>query len=119
MNDSNARTRLFTGGLHTVINENNLILAFVRPRFLLTSQAMRWWYHAPNLMTASYKRFCHTQLNAEVEEMLTGLKRRFTLLGVADPEMAIVDNCCHVKNAFRRVFPDIAVLLDVWHFLMR
>lgn len=66
-----------------------------------------------------FQRFCQTQLNAEIEEMLTGLKRRFALLGVADPEMAIVDNCCHVKNAIRRVFPDISVLLDVWHFMMR
>lgn len=29
VNDSNARTKLFTGGLHSVINEDNLILAFV------------------------------------------------------------------------------------------
>ncbi|OJT04576.1 hypothetical protein TRAPUB_4846 [Trametes pubescens] len=52
VDDNQARKRLFTGGLHTVINENNLILAF---------------------------RFCQTQLNAEIEEMLGGLKRRYMI----------------------------------------
>ncbi|EIW64988.1 uncharacterized protein TRAVEDRAFT_159779 [Trametes versicolor FP-101664 SS1] len=33
--------------------------------------------------------------------------------------MATVDNCCHVKAAILKVFPDISVCLDVWHFMMR
>ncbi|KAH9855088.1 hypothetical protein C2E23DRAFT_725157 [Lenzites betulinus] len=33
--------------------------------------------------------------------------------------MATVDNCCHVKATIHKVFPDISVCLDVWHFMMR
>ncbi|OBZ68323.1 hypothetical protein A0H81_11830 [Grifola frondosa] len=33
--------------------------------------------------------------------------------------MAVVDNCCHVRNAIQREFPEISVVLDVWHFMMR
>ena len=65
------------------------------------------------------QRVCHTQANAELEELLRGLKRRFALLGLPEPEIAVVDNCCHVKNAYLNVFPAICVCLDVWHFMMR
>ncbi|KAI0742908.1 hypothetical protein C8Q80DRAFT_1053238, partial [Daedaleopsis nitida] len=72
-----------------------------------------------NVSSHALQRFCHTQSNSEVEELLMGIKRRLNLLGCAEPEVAVADNCCHVKHAIRRVFPDIAVCLDVWHFMMR
>ncbi|CDO77058.1 hypothetical protein BN946_scf184455.g8 [Trametes cinnabarina] len=64
-------------------------------------------------------QFCQTQSNAEIEEFLRGLKRRFGLLEVPDPEIAVSDNCCHVRKAIINVFPDAHVCLDVWHTLMR
>ncbi|OBZ65128.1 hypothetical protein A0H81_14885 [Grifola frondosa] len=33
--------------------------------------------------------------------------------------MVVVDNCCHVRGAIVKVFPNTRVVLDVWHFLMR
>ncbi|KAH9940973.1 hypothetical protein B0H21DRAFT_697284 [Amylocystis lapponica] len=33
--------------------------------------------------------------------------------------MVVVDNCCHVRSAIVKAFPDIKVVLDVWHFMMR
>ncbi|KAI0686377.1 hypothetical protein C8T65DRAFT_591216, partial [Cerioporus squamosus] len=65
------------------------------------------------------QRWCPTQGNIETEEQLEGLRRRLLLLGFAEPEIAVVDNCCHVKSAILKVFPDIAVVLDVWHFIQR
>ncbi|KAH9952137.1 hypothetical protein B0H21DRAFT_684053 [Amylocystis lapponica] len=65
------------------------------------------------------QRFCQSQSTAEIAEVLTGLKRRNVLLDVADPEMVVVDNCCHVRSAIVKAFPDIKVVLDVWHFMMR
>ncbi|KAA1478100.1 hypothetical protein DENSPDRAFT_787688, partial [Dentipellis sp. KUC8613] len=54
-----------------------------------------------------------------IRELLAGLKERFKVLNIAFPEMAVADNCCHVRSAIRSVFPEIRVLLDVWHFLTR
>ncbi|KAA1471880.1 hypothetical protein DENSPDRAFT_859196 [Dentipellis sp. KUC8613] len=51
--------------------------------------------------------------------LLAGLKERFKVLGVAFPEMAVADNCCHVRSAIQDIFPKIRVLLDVWHFMTR
>ncbi|TFK92373.1 hypothetical protein K466DRAFT_480747, partial [Polyporus arcularius HHB13444] len=65
------------------------------------------------------QRYCLGQGHAEVQEVLQGVKVRHEVVGVADPEMAVVDNCCHIKNAILAVFPAIAVVLDVWHFMMR
>ncbi|KAH9931192.1 hypothetical protein B0H21DRAFT_699867, partial [Amylocystis lapponica] len=64
-------------------------------------------------------RFCQSQSTAEIAEVLTGLKHRNILLDVADPEMAVADNCCHVRSAIVKAFPEIKVVLDVWHFMMR
>lgn len=74
---------------------------------------------AKDVPMTGVQRFCQTQATAEIEEVLTGFKHRNALLEVADPEMAIVDNCCHVRSAVTKVFPDIHVALDVWHFMMR
>ncbi|KAI0720548.1 hypothetical protein C8T65DRAFT_567509, partial [Cerioporus squamosus] len=65
------------------------------------------------------QRWCPTQGHIEIEEQLEGVRRRLALLNFADPEIAVVDNCCHVKAAILKVFPDIAVVLDVWHFVQR
>ena len=65
------------------------------------------------------QRLCQTQSPEEITEVLEGLKRRCDVLGVAWPESATVDNCCHVRSAIERAFPDIRVLLDVWHFIVR
>jgi hypothetical protein len=65
------------------------------------------------------QRLCHTLANAEIGEFLEGIKRRLRALGVPDPEMATVDNCCHVRSEILKAFPDICVLLDFYHFLMR
>ncbi|KAI0696201.1 hypothetical protein C8T65DRAFT_583603, partial [Cerioporus squamosus] len=65
------------------------------------------------------QRFLTDQGHSQVEEILQGIKRRLTLLGISDPEIAVADNCCHIRSAIVKAFPDIAVVLDVWHFLMR
>ncbi|KAL6299496.1 hypothetical protein BKA93DRAFT_829872 [Sparassis latifolia] len=55
----------------------------------------------------------------EISELLHGLKRRNMLLNVSDPSLAVIDNCCHMRSAIMKPFPDIYVMLDVWHFAMR
>jgi hypothetical protein len=52
-------------------------------------------------------------------ELLEGLKARLDLLGADDPEMVTVDNCCAVRKKILEVFPQLKILLDVYHFLMR
>ena len=51
-------------------------------------------------------------------DILKGIKRRGEVLGV-QPCDFITDNCCHVRNEVRKVFPDASVCLDVWHFKQR
>ena len=58
-------------------------------------------------------------MHSEIGEMLFGLKRRFELLNVDNPWAVVVDNCCHFRNMITNVFPDAAVLQDVWHVIMR
>jgi hypothetical protein len=50
---------------------------------------------------------------------MQGLKYRFTQLNVADPDMVIADNCCHIQSAITPVFPTTQIGLDVWHFKQR
>ncbi|KAJ7659689.1 hypothetical protein DFH06DRAFT_932790, partial [Mycena polygramma] len=52
-------------------------------------------------------------------ELIESFKRRVELLGIKLPEIVTVDNCCTVGNKIRGVLPDIKVLLDVYHFIMR
>ncbi len=59
------------------------------------------------------------QANAELGEVLKGLKDRFDELQEAYPEIIIVDNCCHVRAEILSVFPNANVALDVWHFMKR
>lgn len=58
-------------------------------------------------------------MHSEIGEMLLGLKRRFELLNVDNPWAVVVDNCCHFRNMIVNVFPEVAVLQDVWHVIMR
>ncbi|KAK6969492.1 hypothetical protein R3P38DRAFT_3500892 [Favolaschia claudopus] len=92
VNSSNERSKLMKGGVLSVLNELNQIICW---------------------------RFCQSESTREIVELLEGLKRRFALLGVDDPEMVTVDNCCHVRSGILQVFPLIKVLLDVHHLLMR
>ncbi|KAJ7077700.1 hypothetical protein B0H15DRAFT_954994 [Mycena belliarum] len=87
-----AHTKLMKGGILSVLNELNQIISW---------------------------RFCQSGSTTEIVELLEGLKTRLDLLGVNQPEMVTVDNCCHVKNQILGVFPHIKVLLDVYHFMMR
>lgn len=65
------------------------------------------------------QRFCLSQSPAEITEVLKGLKERYISLHVPFPEMAVTDNCCHVRRAIEEAFTGIAVILDVHHFMMR
>ncbi|TFY79755.1 hypothetical protein EWM64_g4258 [Hericium alpestre] len=91
-NSSLVRTNPSGGGLFSGINEWNEIL---------------FW------------KLSQTMSNAEIIEALDGLKNRHLVLERPLPEIATADNCCHVRNAILCVFPEIHVVLDVYHFLMR
>lgn len=65
------------------------------------------------------QQFCQTQANAEIEELLQGIKKRFSLLKVPEPQIVVADNCCHVRKAIKNAFPNAHIGLDVWHMLMR
>ncbi|TFY73725.1 hypothetical protein EWM64_g10287 [Hericium alpestre] len=64
-------------------------------------------------------KLCQSQANAEMSEMLGGLKDRHDVLEEPPPEQFIADNCCHILRAILSVFPDAAVGLDVWHAIQR
>ena len=74
--------------------------------------------YAQPFLTA-LQRFCQTQANGEIEELLGGIRERCGALGVPDPEIVVVDNCCHVRRAIERALPNASTVLDVWHFIMR
>ena len=50
---------------------------------------------------------------------MEGLKQRCIKLGIPESEMAVVDNCCTVRNQLNSVMPNLKVVLDVYHFVMR
>ncbi|KAJ7182935.1 hypothetical protein C8R43DRAFT_968527 [Mycena crocata] len=64
-------------------------------------------------------RFCQSESPSEIFEVLEGIKARCKALGVDLPEIVVVDNCCHVRNKILESMPDIAICLDVYHFMMR
>ncbi|KAM6489712.1 hypothetical protein JOM56_014735, partial [Amanita muscaria] len=86
------KVKLMKGGILSALNERNEIVSW---------------------------RFCQTQANGEIEELLGGIQKRCNALGVQDPEMVVVDNCCHVRHAVERALPNASTVLDVWHFIMR
>lgn len=51
--------------------------------------------------------------------MLEGLNKRYAQLDVPCPELAVVDNCCTVRNHLVAAMPDLCVVLDVFHFQKR
>ncbi|KAJ6452711.1 hypothetical protein C8R47DRAFT_1256076 [Mycena vitilis] len=92
VNTSKARTRPMKGGILSVLNELNEIVAW---------------------------RFCQSASPAEMYEVLVGLKNRCNELGVPFPDMLVSDNCCQIDKEVRRALPDIQICLDVFHFMMR
>ncbi|KAI6009042.1 Septin-domain-containing protein [Pisolithus marmoratus] len=80
------------GGILSVLNEDNQIVSW---------------------------RFCQSKSNAEIMEVLMGLKQRTELLGKTAPEMIVSDNCCAVRSALLAVFPQVDSIQDVWHFIAR
>lgn len=62
---------------------------------------------------------CQSGTNAELEEMLTGLLNRHEALIAPLPDSFTADNCCSVRNAIHKLFPNADVNLDVWHFKQR
>ena len=52
--------------------------------------------------------------------MLTEIRKRYEELGLPLPSSVTVDNCCQVRRFIREAFgPDVAVCLDVYHFIIR
>lgn len=105
-----ARMRVMKGGILSVINEKNEIISWVRLSF--TKESSENTKHRR-------QRFCQTQANAEIEELLQGISSRYVQLHVESPEMVVVDNCCHVRNAITNAMPNARVVLDVYHMIMR
>ncbi|KAI1782077.1 hypothetical protein LXA43DRAFT_1069364 [Ganoderma leucocontextum] len=87
-----ARVRSHLGGFVSVLNQK--------------SQPISW-------------RLCHSQSQVETQEMLSGLSTRLDCLELPHPEILTADNCCQVRNSAQKVFPNINVVQDVWHLLMR
>ncbi|PSR70788.1 hypothetical protein PHLCEN_2v13334, partial [Hermanssonia centrifuga] len=85
-------TKPMKGGILNVINEKNEIIMH---------------------------RLCQTQGAVEIEEAFQGLSTRCKVLGIPEPEEAVADNCCSVRNAISRALPQTDVSLDVWHFQQR
>ena len=63
-------------------------------------------------------RFTRSNAASEIEGLLKELKTRFDRLGVP-LEMIIVDDCCHVRNLYERIFPGVKIRLDLFHACSR
>ncbi|KAJ3474041.1 hypothetical protein NLI96_g12682 [Meripilus lineatus] len=64
-------------------------------------------------------RLCESKAGSEVTELLRRLRHRYELLGVALPSAMVVDDCCTICGPVHAAFPEIKVLLDVFHFIVR
>ncbi|KAJ7467666.1 hypothetical protein FB451DRAFT_1178035 [Mycena latifolia] len=89
---SKTRTKLMKGGILSVLNAINEIIAW---------------------------RFCQSASPAELYEVLLGIKKRCEELGIDLPEMIVVDNCCQVEKEIHKALPDIQICLNIYHFMMR
>ena len=98
------------GGILSGLSERNMIIAWVRTIYSILP------YHPADAMM---QRLCQSGSPVEAQELLEGLKSRCIVLGVPEPEMAVVDNCCSVRNQLTKAMPDLQVVLDFYHFLMR
>ncbi|KAG0698511.1 hypothetical protein DFH29DRAFT_1018080 [Suillus ampliporus] len=87
-----AKDKEIKGGILTVLNESNEIIAWC---------------------------FCQTRANAEITELLHGLKRHHNVLNLPQPKMMVADNCCHIHSAVASAMPETEAKLDVWHFNTR
>lgn len=91
-NKDGQKTREIKGGILTVLNESNEIIAWC---------------------------FCQTRVNAEITELLCGLKQHHDVLNLPQPKMMVADNCCHIHSAVASAMPETEAKLDVWHFSAR
>ncbi|KAJ7872646.1 hypothetical protein B0H14DRAFT_2291039, partial [Mycena olivaceomarginata] len=89
---SKTRTKLMKGGILSVLNECNEIIAW---------------------------RFCQSASPAEMFEVLEGINRRCEELGMELPSMLVAENCCQIEKEAHKAMPDIQICLDVYHFMMR
>lgn len=104
-----ARVWSHLGGFVSVINQKSQPISWVcgsSLRFALSS-------------LTPLQRLCHSQSQTETQEMLNGLSNRLAHLELSPPEILTSDTCCQIRNTALKVFPNIQVVQDVWHFLMR
>lgn len=73
-----------------------------------------------NLLFILFKRLCQTSSFVEMTEILIGIAARFQILGIPLQYLIFtVDNCCTVRAAIQKAFPNAEVVLDIWHFRQR
>ena len=63
-------------------------------------------------------RFTKSTAYSEIDDLIKELKTRFDREGVP-LEMIIVDDCCHVRNLYERIFPGVKIRLDLFHACSR
>ena len=110
LTDSHCRkSRELRGGILSMLNEKGEIVAWV---CLLGNV---WCPQTDGFV----QRLCQTKANAEMTELLTGVRRRHEALGLPMPEMMVTDNCCQVRRAVQSALPETDCILDVWHSIAR
>jgi hypothetical protein len=57
--------------------------------------------------------------NAEMTELLTGIRHCHEALGLPMPEMMLMDNCCQVCHAVQSALSETNCILNVWHLIAR
>lgn len=105
------KSRELHGGILTMLNEKGEIVAWVRLCYTPTQK-----YSMTDLFV---QRLCQTKANAEITELLTGVRRRHEVLGLPMPQMMVTDNCCQVRRAVQSALPETTCVLDAWHFIAR
>ncbi len=55
---------------------------------------------------------------SEIEDILVELQERNSLKGTT-VELVCVDDCCRVRMKYNKVFPNVAVKLDLFHACQR
>ncbi|KAG1720843.1 hypothetical protein EDB19DRAFT_1835779 [Suillus lakei] len=91
-NKDGQKMKEIKGSILTVLNEGNEIISW---------------------------RFCQMRTNAEIAELLLGLKHHHDVLGLLQPKMMVANNCCHICGAVASAMPETEAKLDVWHFSAR
>ena len=59
-------------------------------------------------------RFTKSTAYSEIDDLIKELKTRFDREGVP-LEMMILDDCCHVRNIYERIFSGVKIRLDLFH----